>query len=189
MPHCQPLLTLRSPINVVYNLKKVSADSRNYLSLLTIQNLDGNILWAHVAVVYLITLLVCYSVWYHWKKMILLRQAWFRSDEYQQRIYSRTLMVTQVPKDFRTDEGLVHLMGKLKVDGIKIGQQIDCTSIGRRLDDFPELIEEHNEAVRNLEETLVQYLKGNQIGAKRPHITKGGFLGCGGETKVRRSCP
>ncbi|GHJ86379.1 hypothetical protein NliqN6_2781 [Naganishia liquefaciens] len=171
------------PINVVYNLKKVSANSRNYLSLLTIQNLDGNILWAHVAVVYVITLLVCYSVWYHWKKMILLRQAWFRSDEYQQRIYSRTLMVTQVPKEFRTDEGLVHLMGKLKVDGIKIGQQIDCTSIGRRLDDFPELIEEHNEAVRNLEETLVKYLKGNQIGTKRPQITKGGFLGCGGETK------
>ena len=182
------MLTSRSPINVVYNLKKVSANSRNYLSLLTIQNLDGNILWAHVAVVYVITLSVCYSVWYHWKKMILLRQAWFRSDEYQQRIYSRTLMVTQVPKEFRTDEGLVHLMGKLKVDGIKIGQQIDCTSIGRRLDDFPELIEEHNEAVRNLEETLVKYLKGNQIGTKRPQITKGGFLGCGGETKVRSSC-
>lgn len=31
-------------------------------------------------------------------------------------------MVTLVPKDFRTDEGLVHLMGKLKVDGIKIGE-------------------------------------------------------------------
>lgn len=173
------------PINVVYNLKKVSADSRNYLSLLTIQNLNGNILWAHVAMVYIITLLVCYFIWYHWKKMILLRQAWFRSEEYQNRIYSRTLMITQVPKDFRTDEGLVHLMGKLKVDGIKIGQQIDCTSIGRRLDDFPELIEEHNKAVRNLEETLVKYLKGNQLGAKRPQITKGGFLGCGGETKVR----
>ncbi|KAJ9122705.1 hypothetical protein QFC24_004134 [Naganishia onofrii] len=175
------------PINVVYNLKEVSADSRNYLSLLTIQNLNGNILWAHVAMVYIITLLVCYFVWYHWKKMILLRQAWFRSDEYQNRIYSRTLMVTQVPKDFRTDEGLVHLMGKLKVDGIKIGQQIDCTSIGRRLDDFPELIEEHNKAVRNLEETLVKYLKGNQLGAKRPQITKGGFIGCGGETKASPS--
>ncbi|KAJ9101756.1 hypothetical protein QFC21_003095 [Naganishia friedmannii] len=172
------------PINVVYNLKEVSADSRNYLSLLTIQNLNGNILWAHVAMVYIITLLVCYFVWYHWKKMILLRQAWFRSDEYQNRIYSRTLMITQVPKDYRTDEGLVHLMGKLKVDGIRIGQQIDCTSIGRRLDDFPELIEEHNKAVRNLEETLVKYLKGNQLGAKRPQITKGGFLGCGGETKA-----
>lgn len=30
-------------------------------------------------------------------------------------------MVTQVRKDYRSDEGLLALMGKLKVDGIKIG--------------------------------------------------------------------
>jgi hypothetical protein len=51
-------------------------------------------------------------------------------------------MVTQVRKEYRSDEGLVALMGKLKVDGIKIGgssystkltvigPEIDCTSIG-----------------------------------------------------------
>jgi hypothetical protein len=39
-------------------------------------------------------------------------------------------MVTQVRKDYRSDEGLLALMGKLKVDGIKIGPLIDCTSIG-----------------------------------------------------------
>ena len=92
-------------------------------------------------------------------------------------------MVTLVPKDYRTDEGLVHLMGKLKVDGIKIGQQIDCTSIGRKLEDFPDLVEEHNNTVRALEEVLVKYLKNDQIAAKRPTTKIGSTLGLGG-TKV-----
>ena len=39
-------------------------------------------------------------------------------------------MVTQIRKDYRSDAGLLALMGQLKVDGIKIGPEIDCTSIG-----------------------------------------------------------
>jgi calcium permeable stress-gated cation channel len=172
-----------SPINVVYNLKVVNSSNRNTMALMTIQNLSGNILWAHVAMTYIIIVLVCYFVWYHWKKMVLLRQAWFRSSQYQARIYSRTLMVTMVPSEFRTDTGLVRLMGQLKVDGIKIAQQIDCTSIGRKLENFPEMVEKHNEAVRNLEEALVKHLKGGKIGSKRPQTRIGGFLGMGGEKK------
>lgn len=108
-----------SPINIIYNRNNVNY--YNFFSQLTIQNLSGNILWAHVAVTYSINIVICYFIWYHWKKMVLLRQSWFRSKGYRNKIYSRTLMVTYVPMEFRTDEGLVHLMGKLKVDGIKIG--------------------------------------------------------------------
>lgn len=54
--------------------------------------------------------------------MVALRRRWFRSPAYQSKIYSRTLMITQVRKDYRSDEGLVALMGQLKVDGIKIGR-------------------------------------------------------------------
>lgn len=39
-------------------------------------------------------------------------------------------MVTQIRKDYRSDAGLLALMGQLKVDGIKIGPEIDYTSIG-----------------------------------------------------------
>lgn len=38
-------------------------------------------------------------------------------------------MVTHVRKDFRSDEGLLALMGKLKVDGIKIGEFSDCGDV------------------------------------------------------------
>lgn len=37
--------------------------------------------------------------------MVLLRQAWFRSEGYRKKIYSRTILVTMVPKEYRTDEG------------------------------------------------------------------------------------
>lgn len=97
-------------------------------------------------------------------------------------------MVTQIRKDYRTDEGLVALMGLLKVDGIKIGPEIDCTTIGRRLDDFPELVDEHNEAVAELEQHLVKYLKNGRVAKNRPTITKGGFLGIGGEKRVSILC-
>jgi len=43
-------------------------------------------------------------------------------------------MVTQIRKDYRSDAGLLALMGQLKVDGIKIGPEIDCTSIGESLE-------------------------------------------------------
>ncbi|WVQ95300.1 hypothetical protein IAU59_002395 [Kwoniella sp. CBS 9459] len=170
-------------INIAYNLKNVDSSDRNALSLLTIQNVRGSWMWPALGASYLINFIVMYFVWRNWQAMIQLRMRWFRSPAYQQKIYSRTLMVTQVRKDYRSDEGLVALMGLLKVDGIKIGPEIDCTSIGRRLEDFPEMVEDHNKAVAELEEHLVKYLKGGQIGKKRPTVRKGGFLGIGGAKK------
>ncbi len=89
---------------------------------------------------------------------------------------------------FVSDTGLVHLMGKLRVDGLRIQQNIECTSIGRVLGDFPTLVEEHNDHVKALEETLVKYLKNGQPKGKRPMITQGGFMGMGGHTEVSSFC-
>nr|XP_018259836.1 uncharacterized protein I303_07907 [Kwoniella dejecticola CBS 10117]OBR81994.1 hypothetical protein I303_07907 [Kwoniella dejecticola CBS 10117] len=162
-------------LNVIYNLKYVDSKSRNALSLLTIQNVSGAWVWPALAVSYIINAIVMYFVWRNWHAMIQLRMKWFRSPAYQTKIYSRTLMVTQVRKDYRSDEGLVALMGLLK---------IDCTSIGRRLEDFPEMVEDHNKAVAELESHLVKYLKDGKMASKRPTVRKGGFLGmCGGVKK------
>ena len=46
------------PINVYYNLKHVDKEGRDILSMLTIRDVSGNILFAHVAVTYLITFLI-----------------------------------------------------------------------------------------------------------------------------------
>ena len=93
-------------------------------------------------------------------------------------------MVTQIRKDFRSDAGLVALMGLLKVDGIKIGPEIDCATIGRRIGDFPELVEEHNEAVADLEKYLVKYLRDGKVAPKRPMVRKNAFLGIFGGQKL-----
>lgn len=122
-----------------------------------------------------------FFIWHNWQAVVMLRHHWFRSPAYTTKVYARTLMVTQVPKTYRSDEGLVHLMGQLKVDGIKIREEIDCATIGRRLGDFPTLVHDHNEAVRDLERVLTKYLKHDKMAAKRPVVRKGGFLGIGGE--------
>ncbi|EIW65454.1 hypothetical protein TREMEDRAFT_46183, partial [Tremella mesenterica DSM 1558] len=170
-------------VNVIYNVKYIDSDKRNALSLLTIQNVSGAWMWPALGVSYIINFVIMYFIWRNWQTMVMLRNRWFRSPAYQSKIYSRTLMVTRIRKDYRTDEGLLALMGLLKVDGIKIGPEIDCTTIGRRLDDFPEMVEEHNESVAELEAHLVKYLKGGRVANKRPIITKGGFLGFGGEKR------
>lgn len=59
---------------------------------------------------------------------------------------------------------------------------------GRSVGQLPDLIEHHNQTVRDLETVLVRYLKGGRIGKTRPTITVGGFLGIGGEKKVNPSC-
>lgn len=46
------------------------------------------------------------------------------------------------------------------------------------------MVEDHNEAVAELEAHLVKYLKGGNIAKQRPTLKKGGFLGFGGEKKV-----
>ncbi|ORX40793.1 hypothetical protein BD324DRAFT_575027 [Kockovaella imperatae] len=170
-------------VNIIYNLKYVDSNKRNFMNLLTITNVRGAWVWPSVAASYLFNFVVMYFSWRNWTAMVMLRHRWFRSPAYQTKIYSRTLMITQIRKDYRSDAGLVALMGLLKVDGIKIGPEIDCATIGRRIGDFPELVDEHNEAVADLEKNLVKYLGSGKVAAKRPTIRKGAFLGILGGQK------
>ncbi|KAL1668993.1 hypothetical protein GGF50DRAFT_45331 [Schizophyllum commune] len=164
------------PINVYYNLKHVDKEGRDILSMLTIRDVSGNILFAHVAVTYLITFLIIAFVYVHWREMVRLRHAWFHSEEYQQSFYARTLAVRNVPKKYQSDEGL-----KAIFESVKVPYPTTSVHIGRKVGKLPELIELHNDTVRQLEEYLVRYLKGGKIGKKRPTIRIGGFMGMGGK--------
>jgi hypothetical protein len=117
-------------------------------------------------------------VYWNWKKMIQLRYAWFRSDEYNKSFYARTLMILSVPKKLQSDEGLQNIFA-----GLQMPYPATSVHIGRRVGQLPELIEYHNDAVRSFEQVLVGYLKGGKIGKNRPTITIGGFMGFGGEKK------
>jgi calcium permeable stress-gated cation channel len=164
------------PINVVYNLKNVDSDKRDILSMLTIRDVGGNLLYAHVAVTYLITLMICGIVWLHWRRMVQLRHDWFRSPEYMQSFYARTLAIMHVPKKLQSDEGLRSIF-----ESVQVPYPTTSVHIGRRVGKLPELIEYHNNTVRELEQHLVKYLKGGKLGKKRPTVTIGATLGMGGQ--------
>ncbi|KZT39324.1 DUF221-domain-containing protein [Sistotremastrum suecicum HHB10207 ss-3] len=164
------------PVNVVYNLKNVNQKDRDPLSQMTIAKVGGKILFVHVGISYLICFAVMGFTYFHWKRMVELRYQFFRSDEYVQSFYARTLMVSKVPKQLQSDEGLRSLFASLQVP-----YPTTSVHIGRRVGRLPELIKYHNDAVCELEQVLVTYLRGGKIGKKRPTITQGGFLGIGGK--------
>ncbi|KAG1860839.1 hypothetical protein F4604DRAFT_1790278 [Suillus subluteus] len=166
------------PINVSYNLKNVSSADRNVLSMLTIRDVKGSFLFAHVVVSYVISALVMFFVWRHWKEMLRLRQQWFRSPEYMQSFYARTLAVMRVPKKYQSDEGIRAIF-----ESVQVPYPTTSVHIGRKVGRLPELIEYHNTAVRELEQVLVTYLKGGKIAKERPTIRIGGFMGMGGTKK------
>ena len=166
------------PVDVVYNLRHVKSKDRDILSMLTIRDVSDNSIFAHVAVTYVITFLVIGFVYVHWREVVRLRRDWFRSPEYIQSFYARTLMVTNVPRKLQSDEGLRAIF-----ESVHVPYPTTSVHIGRKVGRLPELIEYHNDAVRELEAVLVKYLKGGKIGKKRPTMTVGGFLGFGGEKK------
>jgi len=163
------------PINVTYNLKHVKSNKRDILSMLTIRDVSGEFLYAHVIVTYLITFVIIVFVDINWRAMIRLRHQWFRSPEYLQSFYARTLQVRHVPKKYQNDEGL-----KAIFDTVKVPYPTTSVHIGRKVGELPQLIEMHNDTVREFEQVLVKYLKGGKIRSKRPTIREGGCCGLGG---------
>lgn len=166
------------PINITYNLRNIPTQKRDLLSILTIRDVGGNLLYAHVAVTYLITFIIIGFVHIHWKEMIRLRHTWFRSPEYLESFYARTLTVLHVSKKFQSDEGL-----KAVFESTKVPYPTTSVHIGRKVGKLPQLIEYHNTTVREFEAILVKYLKGGKLGRKRPTIRVGGTCGFGGMKK------
>lgn len=163
------------PVDVIYTLNH--KNSHNALTMLTIRDVWGEkSLYAHIAASYVYTAVVLFFTWKHWSAMANLRRAWYRSPEYVDSFYARTLMITHVPKKLQSDGGVKQIF-----DDLKMPYPTTAVHIGRKVGQLPELIEQHNDTVRELEKYLVRYLKGGKIGKKRPMIRIGGFLGMGGQ--------
>ncbi|PBK74192.1 DUF221-domain-containing protein [Armillaria solidipes] len=164
------------PVNVMYNRSdKVDSRQTDILSILTIRDVKGSSLYAPIAVSYLITALVIILVYIYWRKMVQLRKDWFRSPEYQNSFYARTLSITHVPKKLQSDKGINSIL-----DTVKMPYPATAVHISRQVGVLPELIKYHNQTVRELEAILVKHLKNDKAGAKRPTIRVGGCCGIGG---------
>ncbi|SPO29576.1 uncharacterized protein UTRI_04680_B [Ustilago trichophora] len=166
------------PVDIAYNVRNGGGNLvTNKLNFLNMSNVHGTYMWAHVGMSYVGTIVAIGFIWYHYREMVRLRWSYFRSEEYQTSFHARTLMITDVTKRYQADNALGAILSE-----IKMPYPTTEVHIGRRVGVLPDLIEKHNDLVRELEHVLAKYLKNpNQLPSKRPTKTIGGFLGCGGE--------
>lgn len=120
--------------------------------------------WAYVIVAYLFDAVILFYLWLNYRHVARLRRAYFDSPEYQKSLHARTLLVTDIPQEMRSDEGIARI-----ADEVKATHDMPRTAIARNVKDLPDLVEEHEEAVKELEEHLAKYLKNpDRLPAKRP---------------------
>ena len=146
---------------------KQGSGGQNYFATMTPQYIGQKrhgSLWVHVASVWAIDLIVGFFLWWNYVAVTSLRRQYFESPEYLMSLHSRTLMITDIPLAERTDEGIMRL-----ADSIKHTPSLPRATIGRNVKELPDLIEEHEEVVRELESVLAKYLKNpDNLPAKRP---------------------
>lgn len=115
--------------------------------------------------------------------MVQLRKDWFRSSEHLDAFYARTLRIRNVPVGTLSDEGIQKILDR---ETSEMRYKPTSVHIGRSVGRLPELIEEHNQTVRDFEAVLFKHFKGKERRAasgkdlERPTMKMGGCCGLGG---------
>ncbi|KAF2644589.1 DUF221-domain-containing protein [Massarina eburnea CBS 473.64] len=154
------------PVNIS---KSVLADTStrtfaNAIYLMTPRELYGEAYWAFVIMAYIFDIIVCSFLWVTYRAVHQLRRTYMEGADYQNSLHSRTLMISDISRNFRSDQGLLEI-----ADSLKTTPEVPRASIGRNVKDIPDLIEEHEEAVIELEQVLAKYLKNpNSLPSTRP---------------------
>ncbi|KAK4041397.1 hypothetical protein C8A01DRAFT_34595 [Parachaetomium inaequale] len=134
------------------------------VSRITPLNVWGSPLWATVAFAWLLTIVVCGFLWWNYKKVLQLRRLYMKSEEYQHSLHARTLMLYDIPKNLTSDEGIARI-----IDTIAPNSSFSRTAVARDVKVLPDLIQQHDSAVRKLEKVLAIYLKDpHNLPAERP---------------------
>lgn len=146
------------PINVYYNLKSSQGGDTltksDALMLMTPRLLEGIPLVAHIALAYTTDLLVIFFLWRNYKAILHMRRKAFMSKEYQRSLFMRTVLLTEIPRKYASDGGIVAMLSRFKFT--RPIQQANCGRDVRRLS---LLLEEHKQMTLNLESVLAKYLK------------------------------
>ncbi|KAK3352805.1 hypothetical protein B0T25DRAFT_193351 [Lasiosphaeria hispida] len=135
-----------------------------WMTRITPSNVWADAHWATVVVAWLSTIIICGFLWWNYRKVLLLRRQYFGSEEYQQSLHARTLMLYDIPKNFASDEGIARI-----IDVVVPSSSFSRTAIARDVKILPDLIDEHSITVRKLEKVLAIYLKDpNHLPPARP---------------------
>ncbi|KAI7504874.1 DUF221 family protein [Hortaea werneckii] len=151
------------PVNLVSSNN--SAKNASFFLKMTPQYMYGSqAFWAYVAAAYIFDAIIFYFLWRNYKAVVRLRRAYFDSPDFQRSLHARTLLLTDIPKEFRSDEGIVKI-----TEEVHATNDLPRAAVARNVKDLPDLVEEHEETVRALEGHLAKYFKDpNRLPAKRP---------------------
>lgn len=141
------------PVNVTQGNKSIT-HGLDAFAIMTPLFIFGQALWAQVVVAWLVDLVVIFFLWWNYRRIHKLRRAYLESPDYQKSLHARTLMIRDVPAALRNNEGLARVTDEVNPTGAH-----PKTTIGRNVKVLPELIEEHEDNVRELESVLAKYLK------------------------------
>lgn len=170
-------LAIIVPINVTMQLYNPPSNSKRdattydpqskdnvWLLKMTPISVKGSAIWAQVVFAYLTNFIVAGFLWWNYRKVMQLRRRYFDSDDYQNSLHARTLMLYDLPRESSSDEGIARI-----IDGVVPNSSFARTAIARNVKDLPELNEQHDHAVRKLEKILAKYLKNpQQLPPSRP---------------------
>jgi len=124
----------------------------------------GQTLWSHVVCAWLFDVIVAYFLWRNYIAITRLRRQYLQSPEYRLSLQSRTLLVSDIPPTYRTDEGILRIM-----DEAEQTSGLPRAAIGRNVKELPQLIERYEKSVRELESVLARYLKDpDRLPSSRP---------------------
>jgi len=121
-------------------------------------------LWATIVVAYTCNITICGFLWHNYRRVLQLRRSYYASEEYQNSLHARTLMMTDIPKKYSSDEGIARL-----IDTVMPHSSFSRTAMARNVKHLPGLISQHDSTVRKLEKVLAHYLKDpKNLPASRP---------------------
>ncbi|CCU75459.1 unnamed protein product [Blumeria hordei] len=141
-------------ILIPINLVKGTDDKVKFIVKVTPINTFGQANWGMAISAWLFNAIIIGFLWWNYRAVLKLRRQYYDSPSYHASLHARTLMLNDIPKDYRSDEGINRL-----IDAVVPTSSFSRTAIARNVKELPELIEDHQETVRELEKHLAQYLK------------------------------
>ena len=160
-------VVILAPVNLTSSgdfAQKGEEKSISWLINMSPLNVFGRPQWVQVVVLWISDAIIAGFLWWNYRKVMLLRRKYFETEDYQTSLHSRTLMLFDIPREACSDEGIARL-----IDDAVPNASFARTAVARNVKELPELIEDHDSAVRKLESVLAKYLKNpQQLPPNRP---------------------
>ncbi|KAI5457576.1 hypothetical protein BGZ63DRAFT_474712 [Mariannaea sp. PMI_226] len=160
---CVAGISILLPVNIS-SFSTTNESGTKWVSKLTPLNIKETSVWSQVVIAWVFNIIIAGYLWWNYRKILDLKRRYFQTEEYQSSLHSRTLILFDMPKKGRSDEGIARVINQVAPNA-----SFAHTTVARNVKDLPSLISEHDKSVRQLESVLAKYLKNpDQLPPARP---------------------